>query len=229
MATSTTASVLKPAVLIVYAAGLLQGLTLVSFPALSSVFTQSLGFSAAEYGAVFLPQVTLAVVGATAGGALAGRLGLKQLLICALLANALSQLFLATAAFAGDAAFLSVMVATAALGFGFGLVGAPINSYPPTLFPAQPHASVVAAHTLIGLGLATGPVVAGVFLAMGAWFAFPLVLAALAVGLAAATAATAAGVARRCCGRAPLSHLRASVLVLLRHHRPLRLCRRHLC
>jgi len=78
-----------------YLAGMLQGLTLVSFPASSAVLKQMHGFSDAQYGAIFLPQVAFAVIGALGGGALAARLGLKTLLCAALLINAVSQLLLA--------------------------------------------------------------------------------------------------------------------------------------
>jgi hypothetical protein len=56
------------AVLIVYAGALLQGMTLVSFPAVSAMLKQTLALSDADYGAIFLPQVALAIVGAVAGG-----------------------------------------------------------------------------------------------------------------------------------------------------------------
>ena len=69
-----------PAVLIVYAGALLQGMTLVSFPAVSAMLKQALALSDADYGAIFLPQVALAIVGAVAGGALARAIGLKALL-----------------------------------------------------------------------------------------------------------------------------------------------------
>jgi MFS family permease len=169
----TTPSFGSPAVVTVYAAGLMQGLTLVSFPALSSVLTQGLGFTDAEYGAIFLPQVALTVAGAIGGGALARRVGLKVLLGAALVANALSQLLLAGGAWVEPgAAFSCILVGTATLGLGFGLLGAPINSYPPMFFPRQPHASVVAAHTLLGLGLSAGPLIAGAFVSAGSWFGF---------------------------------------------------------
>jgi len=67
------------AVLIVYVGALLQGMTLVSFPAVSAMLKQTLALSDAEYGAIFLPQVALAIVGAVAGGALA-QYHLKRLL-----------------------------------------------------------------------------------------------------------------------------------------------------
>ena len=88
------------AVLVVYAGALLQGMTLVSFPAVSAMLKQSLALSDADYGAIFLPQVAFAIIGAVAGGALARKIGLRALFALALAANAASQAFLAGSAFA---------------------------------------------------------------------------------------------------------------------------------
>lgn len=62
----------KLALISVYLIAFLQGLTLVSFPASSAVLRQMHGFTDAQYGAIFLPQVALAVLGAVVGGTLAG-------------------------------------------------------------------------------------------------------------------------------------------------------------
>jgi fucose permease len=166
------------AVLIVYISAALQGLALVSFPAASGVLKQDLGFSDAAYGAIFLPQVAFAVLGAIGGGTIAGRVGLKVLLVAALLSAGLSQALLAASAGAGAAGAFSVVLAgTGLLGLSFGLSGAPLNSYPPLLFPRQTTAAVVAAHTLVGLGLTAGPLISGRFIAAGWWYGWPLMLA----------------------------------------------------
>jgi fucose permease len=172
-----------------YLAGMLQGLTLVSFPASSAVLKQMHGFSDAQYGAIFLPQVAFAVFGALAGGALATRLGLKALLAGALLINAASQLLLAGSMLLPPAmAFGAVLLGTACLGLGFGASGAPLNGLPPLFFPARRDTALVALHTLLGLGLAIGPLVASPFIMAGRWAGFPLLLAALCTLLAAAAA-----------------------------------------
>jgi fucose permease len=169
-----------------YLAGMLQGLTLVSFPASSAVLKQMHGFSDAQYGAIFLPQVALAVIGALGGGALASRLGLKALLCAALLINAISQLLLAGSMLLPPAAaFASVLLGTACLGLGFGASGAPLNGLPPLFFPARRDTALVALHTLLGLGLAIGPLVASPFIMAGRWAGFPLLLASLCTLLAA--------------------------------------------
>lgn len=138
-----------PAVLAVYLIAFLQGLTLVSFPASSAVLKQMHGFTDAQYGAIFLPQVALAVVGAVAGGTLARRLGLQTLLWLAAAGNGLSQLVLAASAWVMPAlAFPAILLGTALLGLSFGLGGAPLNSYPSRFFPRHASTAVVASHTL---------------------------------------------------------------------------------
>jgi fucose permease len=175
-------------VLVVYLSGFLQGLTLVSFPAASGVLTQDLGFSDAQYGAIFLPQVALAVAGAIGGAALAGRIGLRALLVAALIAGGLSQGLLAAAAWVGPSqTFAIVLAGTGLLGLGFGFSGAPLNSYPPLLFPRQTTAAVVAAHTVVGFGLTAGPLIAGWFIGAGRWYGWPLILGAACVLVALLT------------------------------------------
>ncbi len=179
-----------PAVLAVYLIAFLQGLTLVSFPASSAVLKQMHGFTDAQYGAIFLPQVALAVLGAVAGGTLARRLGLQPLLWLAAAGNGLSQLALAASLWVMPAlAFPTILLGTALLGWSFGLGGAPLNSYPPRFFPQRAPAAVVALHTLLGLGLMVGPLLADGFGRAGWWIGFPLSLLGLS-GLLALLAAT---------------------------------------
>jgi fucose permease len=161
-------------IVLTYAVALLQGLTLVSFPAVSAVLTGELGLSNSQYGAIFLPQVGFAVLGSLLGGTLTQRAGLKALLLASLLANAASQAMLVTAAFvAPETRFITVLGGTAMLGLGFGLGGAPLNSLPGLLFPARRDSALVALHTLLGLGLALGPLIAAGFVVTGAWTGFP--------------------------------------------------------
>lgn len=174
--------VARPAVLIVYAAALLQGMTLVSFPAVSAVLKQDLALTDADHGAIFLPQVAFAIAGAIAGGALTRTIGLKALLALALAANAASQALLAGSAATSTGGGVALLfIGTASLGLGFGLIGGPINAYPPLLFPHRSQTAIVAAHTLVGLGLAVGPLIAGPFVNAGAWYGFPVSLACACV------------------------------------------------
>lgn len=184
-----TSSGRLPAIAVVYAAGFLQGLTLVSFPALSDVMKTVLGLTDGQYGAIFLPQVALAAAGAVIGGTLARRLGLRRLLVLGMAVNGLSQAALIASGLAGPGgAYAWVLAGTSALGLGFGLFGAPLNAYPRLLFPAKGDAALVAVHTIFGLGLAAGPLAAAQFVAAGYWPGFPMLLLAVALVLAAAGA-----------------------------------------
>lgn len=173
------------AVGVVYAAALLQGLTLVSFPALSNILQRTFAFTDADYGAIFLPQVVFTVLGALASGSLAARVGLRLLLSASLAANAACQLLMATPGLLlPDMAFALILAATATLGVAFGLFAAPMNSYPPILFPRHAPTALLAVHSIVGLGLALGPLLASQFVEAGTWAGYPLLLAAACGALA---------------------------------------------
>lgn len=171
-------------VILVFAVGLFQGLTLVSFPALSSVLKTAIQLSDTEYGTLFLPQVALTAIGAISGGVLARRLGLPMLLKLSLIANGLSQLALLLGIGVGNSyGFPVVILGTSLLGLGFGLSAAPLNRYPILLFPNKPDSALSALHTLIGTGLAFGPFVVGLLVERGQWPLFPGGLAVTALSL----------------------------------------------
>ena len=171
-------------VILVFMVGLLQGLILVSFPALSSVLKTALSLSDTAYGALFLPQVALTAVGAIVGGVLAKRLGLPTLLRLSLIANGLSQLaLLSGVGMGGKSGFALVAFGSSLLGMGFGLSAAPLNRYPVVFFPNKPDSALTALHTLIGAGLALGAWMVGLLVEMDRWHAFPVGLAGLALCL----------------------------------------------
>jgi len=176
---------------VVYVAALFQGLTLVSFPASSDVLMQAHRFTDAQYGAIFVPQVAAAILGALGGGALSGRFGLKAIFLLALLVNAVSQALLALSAFVpGPPAYATVLAGTACLGLGFGLTGGPLNTYPRLLFPTKSDTALLMLHSTLGVGLSIGPLLVGWLTMRQAWLAFPVGLA-IAGGVLAIVAGTA--------------------------------------
>jgi len=165
------------AILIVYSTAFLQGITMVSFPASSTVLKDTGGLSDAQYGFIFIPQLITAILGSVAGGILAKRIGLKSLLLSALLANALSQALLGSITVLGSpSAFYAVLASTAMFGLAFGISAAPLNTFPGMFFPKQRETALVALHTLLGTGLAAGPIIAGYLIVRGQWLAFPMSL-----------------------------------------------------
>ncbi len=64
----------------IYAAGLVQGITLVTFPAASTIFTSPApyGLSESQFGAKSVSQVLAANASSLGGAGLASRLGWKR-------------------------------------------------------------------------------------------------------------------------------------------------------
>ena len=81
---------------IVYLTALAQGLSLVTFPAASNIFTSTEfhQLTSSEYGSLFLPLIVCAILASGLGGALGRRLGLKRIFLLGLMFNLLSMAFL---------------------------------------------------------------------------------------------------------------------------------------
>ena len=71
---------------VINAAGLVQGIVLVTFPAASTIFTDTseYGLSSTQYGAMFLPQVALAITTSLLGAGLARRITTKRVYLLGL-------------------------------------------------------------------------------------------------------------------------------------------------
>lgn len=175
---------------LLYACAVLQGLTVVSFPASSATLKAVHQFSDAQYGALFVPQVVATILGSLAGGALARRIGLATLLRGAAAAALLAEACLASTACVGSgSAFLLVLTGSALMGLGFGLAAAPLNALPALILSARSDAALLGVHTAIGVGFCGGPLLASAFIASESWSGFPIAialhaLACLALGLA---------------------------------------------
>ena len=119
--------------MLVYGAGLAQGLALVSFPAASSILTSPTGYdlSTTQYGLMFVPQVLLAITAAALSPVWARRWSLQRVLQAGLAANFLAMILLvASQVFSASAAAYPILLcATAALGFGFGSTVPALNTF----------------------------------------------------------------------------------------------------
>ena len=189
---------------VVNLAGLVQGITLVTFPAAGTIFTDPTEYDLTntQYGAMFLPQVVTAIATSLLGARLARRFGSKQVLLLGLTANISAMLVLVlTTAFEGDpAAYPLLLVATGLLGAGFGLTVPVLNTYAAAFQPDHADRAVLTLNALLGLGTALAPVFVAVFVGLGFWWGLPvlstvlLVLLLLAVGRLPLRAETAADV-----------------------------------
>jgi MFS family permease len=168
----------------VYAAGLVQGVALVTFPAASTIFTSPsyYGLSRTQYGAMFLPQVLTAITASLLGAGLSSRFGLKRLLLLGLLADLVAMGLLVVSRFCTATqplAYGFLLAATAALGVGFGLVVPALNTFTAAFHPNGADRAVLVLNALLGLGTALAPVFVAIFVGLGFWWGLPVVAAAL--------------------------------------------------
>src|SRR5215469_14674545 len=174
----------------VNAAGLVQGIVLVTFPALSTIFTSTseYGLSSTQYGAMFLPQVALAIAASLLGAGLARRITTKRVYLLGLACSLASMVLLLASTLARTdqaAAYPLLLVATAFLGAGFGLTVPVLNTYTSVFHPDSVDRSVLLLNALLGLGTALAPVLVAAFVGLGFWWGLPIVSAVLLAGLLA--------------------------------------------
>ena len=181
---------------VVNLAGLVQGITLVTFPAAGTIFTDPTEYdlSNTQYGAMFLPQVVTAIITSLLGAQLARRFSSKRVLLWGLTANIGAMLVLVlTTAFEGEAAaYPLLLVATGLLGAGFGLTVPVLNTYAAAFQPDRADRAVLTLNALLGLGTALAPVFVAVFVGLGFWWGLPVLSTLLLVLLLLSAARPAA-------------------------------------
>jgi fucose permease len=171
---------------VVYFAGMLQGLALVTFPAASSIFTRAdgFGFDSTRYGAMFLPQVIMAVLASGLAPLLARRWSLRSVLLLGIAGDIVSMALLGLSSLmigAPDAAFAVLLIATGALGLGFGATVMALNTFAEVFFPERSDGAVLALNALLGLGTALAPVLVAIFIGMGVWWLLPVMVGCILV------------------------------------------------
>jgi MFS family permease len=172
----------------VYAAGLIQGVALITFPAASAVFTSSndYGLSSTEYGCMFLPQAILAVTASLAGAGLRSWLGTKRIYLLGLFANLLAMNLLVASRFVmhdHSLAYGILLTATGCMGIGFGFTVPALNTFASAFFPKNVDRAVLILNALLGLGTALAPVFVAIFVGFGIWWGLPVLVASLILGL----------------------------------------------
>lgn len=175
-------------IITVYAAGLIQGVALVTFPAASAVFRSAsdYGLSSTEYGGMFIPQAIMAIVSSLLGAGFRRRLGTKCIYMLGLFANLLAMTLLIVSRFAmkeHSLAYAILLVATACMGIGFGFTVPALNTFAAAFFPKKVDRAVLALNALLGLGTALAPVFVALFVGLGIWWGLPVLVGTLILGL----------------------------------------------
>src|SRR6516164_7281504 len=195
---------------VINAAGLVQGIVLVTFPAASTIFTEKseYGLSSSQYGNMFLPQVALAITASLLGAGLARRISIKRVYLLGLACSTISMVLLLASTLVKTnqaAAYPLLLVATAFLGAGFGLTVPVLNTYTSVFNPGTVDRSVLALNALLGLGTALAPVLVAIFVGLGFWWGLPVLSTVLLVGLLAVSVR----LPLRAGGRAPATRSQA--------------------
>lgn len=172
----------------VYAAGLVQGIALVTFPAAGAVFTSPTGYglSSTQYGTMFEPQAAMAILSSLAGAGLTGRFGTKRVYLAGLAANLAAMAFLLASKFVMEqhtAAYGLLLAATTCMGLGFGFTVPALNTLAAAYFPRKVDGAILGLNALLGLGTALAPVFIAVFLALGVWWGLPILVGVFLFGL----------------------------------------------
>jgi MFS family permease len=175
---------------VVYAAGVVQGIALVTFPAASTILTdpEEYDLSSTEYGALFLPQVVAAIAASLLGARLGRRFGTKRVYLAGLAASLVSMTLLIISSFLTDDKALAyglLLLATASLGAGFGLAVPALNTLAAAFHATAVDRAILVLNALLGLGTVLAPVFVAVFVGLGFWWGLPLTSAILLVGLLA--------------------------------------------
>ncbi len=169
---------------VVYLAGVVQGIALVTFPAASTILTDPSEYdlSSTQYGALFLPQVITAISAALLGAGLGSRFGTKRVYLVGLAFGLLSMALLLASSFLTDdksLAYALLLLATACLGAGFGFTVPALNTFTAAFNPGAVSRSILVLNALLGLGTVLAPVFVAIFDGLGFWWGLPLLSGAL--------------------------------------------------
>jgi len=175
-------------VAVVYLAGLMQGLTLVAFPAASSIFTNPNGFnfSSTGYGGLFVPQAILSILASLLSARFSAVGKIKSVFIIGLIANFLSMALLAASATLISHSMLAyaiLLLATGILGIGFGLTVPSLNTFAAQFFPDKVDSAILILNAFLGIGTALAPLLVALFIGFSIWWGLPLLLGVIILGL----------------------------------------------
>jgi hypothetical protein len=172
----------------VYSGAVIQGIVLVTFPAVGAIFTSAehYGLSNTEYGGMFVPQAITAILSSLLGAGLTRLIGGKRVFQIGLTADLISMALLFASQFATgthELAYVILLVATASLGVGFGFVVPALNTFTAAFFPAKVDSAILTLNALLGLGTALAPIFAIIFVGLGFWWGLPILMSGLTIAL----------------------------------------------
>ena len=174
-------------IIAIYLSGFLIGVALVTFPAAGSILIDSAfhNLSSAQYGTIYIPQITFAILSSLMAPKLSKKIGMKYILVLGMGSLVFSMFFftLSNWFFNSMVAYYLVLWATAFIGFGFGFGITALNPFAYHLFPGKETSAVTTMHIMLGLGTASSALLITFFAGYGLWWAAPMVVGVLSIFL----------------------------------------------
>lgn len=153
------------------------------FPAAGNIFVDAHyhGFSSAQFGAIFIPQIVLAIISSLSAPKIAKKVGMKSVLGYGLFSILISMLLLTSSNWLmqGNMDYWLMLLATAFLGAGFGFTITALNPFAYNLFPGKETSAVTAMHIMLGLGTASAALLLNTFLTLNIWWVAPFAVGAI--------------------------------------------------
>lgn len=178
-------------IIAIYFSGFLVGIALVLFPAAGNLFVDPdyHGFSSAQYGSIFIPQIVFSIISALSAPKIAKKVGMKSVMGYGLFSIFMAMLLLLASNWVmqGNLDYWTILLATAFLGVGFGFTITALNPFAYALFPGKETSAVTAMHIMLGLGTASAALLLNVFLNIGIWWVAPLMVGILTLATLAFT------------------------------------------
>ncbi|MEI8124992.1 MAG: MFS transporter [Parachlamydiaceae bacterium] len=174
-------TIFTPLIFSIYFAAMLQGVTIVLFPAASIIFNdpQLFNLSSAAYGGLFIPEVITAIFASLWS---ASKSDTKTVYLYGIVANIFSMIFLLLSVSAmsySTATYGLLLFSLGFAGIGYGLTAPSLNILATSFFPKNTNTAILSINALIGLGTALAPLSVIFFITMGIWWGIPLLLLVL--------------------------------------------------
>lgn len=171
-------------VALIYFVGLMQGISLVTYPSAASLLTSPAynNLSPREYGILFVPLIIGAILSSLLGGKLATSWGLRPVFLLGLLFNLLSMVLYVSTEFFLDSYlidFILLLLALFALGIGFGQTVTIINTYVIEFYPTHTATALPILHSFLGIGTALSPLIFNYFASNNKWWGDPILVAGI--------------------------------------------------
>ena len=171
----------RKAIVAVYFGGFVAGISLLIFPAAGSLLTDPdiVGLSNSQFGMLFTPEILAAIIASSLAAGFAAKVGIKRVMIAGLGFNLVAMVLMAATVLVignGNLPFVVLMMATAAVGAGFGFTISALNVGAFELFPGKEDSAVTGLHVMTGLGAASSSLVLSFFNNAGLWWVAPAII-----------------------------------------------------